>query len=408
MHQIIKHFTDTDLYTFSCMYYILQTYPRAEVTYTFFDRNNFIYPKGFGELLQEQVNMMSNVIITNEEIEFMKKKVYFLPNWFYTFLKGYRFNPSEVHIFQDPLGYLDITITGPWYSTIMWEMPILSTISELLHEINGDINNVDDKFEYAKAYAKGMNAFENGILLSDMGTRRRFSFENQKNVLKALYDASDICELRNRNNCGKLVGTSNVWLAKEFGLTPIGTMSHQIISFEECVSGIFECNQSVMKKWAKVYGGDLGIFLFDCFGDKVFFNNLSKDMAKMFDGLRVDSGNEETETEKIIQRYTELGIEPKTKSVVYSNSLTIDRAIDLHRWLNGRMKDSYGIGTSLMSDVTNRFTNDTFNHSNIVIKLTAMRITERREWHDCVKLSCDKGKTLGNKSKCDFLLKQIE
>ena len=283
MRQIVTHFTDNDLYTFSCQYYILQTYPRSEVRYTFFDRNHTRYPKGFGQMLQEQINGMKDVVITDEEIAFMKSKVYFLPEWYFTFLKGYRFNPSEVHIFQDLDGYLSIMIEGKWYSTIMWEMPILSTISELMHEINGDLIKFDPDYEWQSAYKKGKKAFANGLVLSDMGTRRRFSFDNHRIILDALVKAYD--DSLNELTCfGKFVGTSNVWFAKEFNITPIGTMSHQIISFEECVSGVFECNHNVMKKWAKVYSGDLGIFLFDCFGSTVFFNNLSKDMAKMFDG----------------------------------------------------------------------------------------------------------------------------
>lgn len=406
MRQIVTHFTDNDLYTFSCQYYILQTYPRSEVRYTFFDRNHTRYPKGFGQMLQEQINGMKDVVITDEEIAFMKSKVYFLPEWYFTFLKGYRFNPSEVHIFQDLDGYLSIMIEGKWYSTIMWEMPILSTISELMHEINGDLIKFDPDYEWQSAYKKGKKAFANGLVLSDMGTRRRFSFDNHRIILDALVKAYD--DSLNDLTCfGKFVGTSNVWFAKEFNITPIGTMSHQIISFEECVSGVFECNHNVMKKWAKVYSGDLGIFLFDCFGSTVFFNNLSKDMAKMFDGLRVDSGDEHEETEKVIAKYKSLGVDPSTKSIVYSNALTIDKAIDLHNWLGGRMKDSYGIGTHLCADVTNKETNEKFPYSNIVVKLTGMRITENREWHDCVKLSCDRGKTLGNQEKCAYLLKQI-
>lgn len=406
MKQIVTKFTDNDLYTFTCMYYILHTYPRAEVRYSFFDRNNTRYPQGFDKLLQDQINGMKNVVITDEEIEFMKSKVYFLPDWFYTFLKGYRFNPSEVDVWQDQSGYLTITINGKWYSTIMWEMPILSTISELMHELKGDLDKINYEFEYQKAFEKGVNAFTNGLVLSDMGTRRRTSIKNQEVVLQGLIDAYKKCQADGTCS-GKLVGTSNVWFAKEFDLVPIGTMSHQLCSFEECVSGVFECNHNLMKRWAEVYSGDLGIFLPDCFGTKVFFNNLSKDMAKMFDGIRIDSGIEEEETEKMIEKYKSLGIDPSTKSIVYSNALTIDKAIKLHKWLDGRMKDSFGIGTHLMADVTNTETNEKFPYSNIVIKLVGMRITEKREWHDCVKLSCDRGKTLGNKEKCDFLIKQI-
>jgi nicotinate phosphoribosyltransferase len=130
-------------------------------------------------------------------------------------------------------------------------------------------------------------------------------------------------------------------------------------------------------------------------------------MAKMFDGIRIDSGDEKEETEKMIEKYLSLGIDPATKSIVYSNALTIDKAIELHKWVNGRMKDSYGIGTHLCANVLNKETFNYFPYSNIVIKLIGMRITESREWHDCVKLSNDKGKTLGNSEKCQYLIKQI-
>ena len=404
MKQIVTHFTDNDLYTFTCQYYILHTYPRAEVRYSFFDRNHTRYPQGFAKLLQEQINGMKDVIITEEEIEFMKKKVYFLPDWYYNFLRGFRFNPSEVHISQDQSGYLTIMIEGKWYSTIMWEMPILSTISELMHTINGDIEKVDRKYEYQKAYEKGVKAFTNGLALSDMGTRRRFDVQNQHDVLAALKQA--YLELGDKAS-GKFVGTSNVWFAKEFDLTPIGTMSHQIICAEECVSGVFECNYQVMDKWSHCFNGDVGIYLPDAFGHTVFLDNFAKRLAKTFDGLRIDSGDEKEETERIIEKYRSLGIDPSTKAIVYSNALTIDKAIELHKWLGGRMKDSYGIGTHLCADVTNSESGEKFPYSNIVIKLIGFRITELRKWLDAVKLSNDKGKTLGNKEKCDYLIKSI-
>ena len=200
---------------------------------------------------------------------------------------------------------------------------------------------------------------------------------------------------------GRIVGTSNVYLAMKYNLVPMGTMSHQIIEFEENVSGIFECNFNVMRKFSDVYDGDNGIYLYDCFGDKVFFNNLSKRMALMFTGLRVDSGVEEEQTEKIIEKYKQLGINPATKQVIFSNGLNIERALEIHRFVDGRVQDSYGMGTFLTCDVVG------CKPMNIVVKLTKCRITEKREWHDCVKLSCDKGKTLGNPEKCAYLLKQI-
>ena len=363
MRQIITHFTDNDLYTFSCQYYIMQKYPRAEVEYTFIDRNKTCYPKGFDKLLQEQIDYMAGVTITDQEIDFMTEKLVWLPLWYFTFLRGYRFNPNEVKINQDEEGHLSILIRGKWFSTIMWEMPILSSISELLHTLNGDVDNYNLEKEYAKAVAKSEKIFGAGLVFGDMGTRRRF--------------------------------------ALELGLTPLGTMSHQLISFEENVSGVFECNYNVMRKFSDVYDGNNGIYLYDCFGDDVFFNNLSKRMAMMYSGLRVDSGDEEEQTEKIIAKYKSLGIDPKTKQVVYSNGLDVDKCIAIHKFCNGRVLDSYGVGTQITCDIDNA------KPSNIVIKLTKCRITEAREWHDCIKLSCDKGKTLGNQEKCNYILSLI-
>ena len=238
-----------------------------------------------------------------------------------------------------------------------------------------------------------------------MGTRRRLSFDHHDMVIRTM---KEVYEQEGYDEdgvhypwTGRFTGTSNVYFAMKYGLTPIGTMSHQLIEFEENVSGVFECNFNVMRKFSDVYDGDNGIYLYDCFGDRVFFNNLSKRMAMMFVGLRVDSGIEEEQTEKIIEKYKSLGIDPSTKQVVFSNGLNIKRAIELHRFVDGRMQDSYGMGTFLTCDVEN------CKPMNIVIKLTRSRITENREWHDCVKLSCDKGKTLGNPEKCVYLLKQI-
>lgn len=397
MKQIINHFTDNDLYTFTCMYYIIQTYPRAEVEYTFFDRNGTVYPQGFDKLLQEQVNYMKNVVIQEDEIEFMLKKCYYLPKWFIdVFLRGFRFNTDEVSINQDIDGHLHVSVKGKWYSAIIWEMPILSCVSELFHILNGDDKKYDLALETQKVRKKTVEIFANGLILGDMGTRRRFSFDHQKMVLTQMKDVYE-----NGKFSGFFTGTSNVWFAKELNLNPLGTMSHQIISFEENVTSVFEVNHSVMEKWASVYNGDLGLYLYDCFGDDVFFNNFSKKNAMLFSGLRVDSGNEEEQIDKIVKKYTDLGINPQTKQVIFSNGLNIKRAIEIQKYASEKVKPSFGVGTFLTCDLTG------ISPMNIVVKLTKSRITESREWHDCVKLSCDKGKTLGNPDKCKYLLSVI-
>lgn len=399
MKAIVNHFTDNDLYTFTCMYYILQKYPRAEVKYQFFDRNHTKYPKGFDALIREQLQHMQEVVITEEEMKFMSQTFPFLPYWFINvFLRGYRFNPNELTIAQDEEGYLSIEIQGRWWSTIMWEMPILATISELMHTLNGDNNIYNAEHEYEKSYQKGRAIWENGLTLGDMGTRRRFSFAHQERVIDALIASYRDVVKETEGKCGKFTGTSNVYFAMKKGIPCLGTMSHQCISFEEVVSGVIECNYNVMNKWSEVYDGNVGIFLYDCFGDDVFFNNLSKRMAMTFSGLRIDSGVEEEQVDKIVAKYKQLGIDPMTKQAVFSNGLNIERAIEIHRYCQGKITDSYGVGTFLTCDVTD------CKPMNIVVKLVSGRITESREWHPCVKLSCDKGKTLGDKKKCEYLL----
>ena len=138
---------------------------------------------------------------------------------------------------------------------------------------------------------KGEKMFSNGLYVGDMGTRRRFSFEHQRMVVETITDVYKNSANKDSFN-GVWTGTSNVWFAKEFDINCLGTMSHQIISFEENVSGVFEANHAVMQKWVDVYDGDAAIYLYDCFGDSVFFSNLSKKLAMLYKGLRVDSGND--------------------------------------------------------------------------------------------------------------------
>ena len=349
------------------------------------------------------MNHLADVVITEEEQEFMTRTFPFLPYWFINvFLRGYRFNPKELTITQDEEGHLDIRVKGKWWSTIMWEMPILSTISELMHILNGDAQKYDAEKEYERSLEKGRRIWESGLTLGDMGTRRRFSFAHQESVIDALIASYEEVKRKTDGKCGKFTGTSNVYLAMKKNIPCLGTMSHQCISFEEIVSGVFECNYNVMNKWSEVYDGNVGIFLYDCFGDNVFFNNLSKRMAMTFCGLRIDSGVEEEQVDLIVEKYKQLGIDPMTKQAVFSNGLDIERAVEIHNYCKGKITDSYGVGTFLTCDVTD------CKPMNIVVKLIRGRITESREWHPCVKLSCDKGKTLGDKTKCDYLLSMLE
>ena len=155
----------------------------------------------------------------------MQQRMYYLPQWYFTFLRGYKFNPDEVHIQQSPDGQLAISIRGKWYSTIMWEMPVLSIISELMHQHRGDLERYDAALEYERATDKAKQILHGGLVLGDMGTRRRLSFHHHDNVIRALKATAEAGG-ENVDGVfvpwkGRIVGTSNVYLAMKYELVPM-------------------------------------------------------------------------------------------------------------------------------------------------------------------------------------------
>ena len=394
MRRIINSLLDNDLYTFSVCYAYLRKFSRALGQYTFVDRNNSVYPKGFAEKLKEQFKMIEELRLSDEELGFMRNKCYYFPNWFFTFLKGFSMDSSELDITQDEEGHLHITVSGYLWRTVFWEMPILSTISELSHELRGEFAHYNREHEYRKSFNKACRLIENGVKFSDFGTRRRFSFDHQDLVIQSFVEAQ-----KKHDKVG-FVGSSNVLLAHKYNITPIGTMSHQFI--ETCsLFGYTEANYIAMDYWQEVYSGNLGIYLYDTYTRNAFFKNFTVLHAKLFDGLRVDSGDNVEALEAIISKYKELGIDPGVKSIVFSNSLNVDEAIALHHTVNNRMKDSYGIGTHFTCDVDNT------EPMNIVVKLTAAKITEKRDWKKVVKLSDDHGKYTGDPEEIEICRKTL-
>ena len=386
--QIINSLLDTDLYTFSLCYLYLQKFPRAEGEYSFIDRNNTVYPEGFAETVMEQVRQMENIFLTEGEGNFIRTKCDYYPDWFITFLKGYRFDSREVNATQDAEGHLKISIRGKLWKTVFWEQPILSMVSEMYHGLIGDFDKYDESLEFSKAYGKARKLTEAGVRFSEFGTRRRFSFAHQENVIGAFVKYKE--DVQAKNHTGGCVGTSNVYFAYKYNLTPIGTMAHQYISAVAAFYGPTEANSIAMDLWQEVYDGDLGTFLPDTFTSDVFLKNFSLKNAKLYDGIRIDSGNNVEALMKYHAKYAGFKIDPAKKHIIFSNALDTQGAIDLHNEVNNRMLDSYGIGTHFTCDI------EGVKPANMVIKLTSARITESREWNDCIKLSDDKGKYTGN------------
>ncbi|MBQ3623831.1 MAG: nicotinate phosphoribosyltransferase [Prevotella sp.] len=385
MRQIITHFTDDDLYKMSMCCAVIDNFPRAQVKYEFVDRNHTVYPEGFADELNRQVEALEGVVITDEEVDFMRRKCYYIPEWFYRYLRGFRFSHHWVKAWQDDEGYLHIEFEGNWSDTILLEVKVLAIISELYYIMTGQTDKLDYDVYYKKSYAKAERLLEAGCVYSDFGTRRRASFEAEDTVVRAMKDCQN-----SRQWEGRFVGTSNVYLAMKHDLLPVGTMAHEFVCAIGGMYGPQMANNIAMNAWRNTFRGALGTYLYDSFGWDIFSMNFSEDFANLFKGLRVDSGDNYEQLQKIVAKYKSFGIDSRSKQVIFSNALDTDRAIEIQQYAKDLCQPSFGIGT--------HFTNDFegIKPMNIVIKLVAAKITESwRFYNDTCKLSEDKGKHTG-------------
>lgn len=385
MKQIINYFTDDDLYKMTMCCAVIDNYPRAQVKYVFVDRNETVYPEGFADEVNRQIALLENVVITEDEVAFMKRKCYYIPDWFYRYLRGFRFNREWVKAWQDDEGHLHIEIEGYWSDTILLEVKLLAIISELYYLFTGQVETLDYETYYTKSYAKAERLLSAGCVYSDFGTRRRASFEAEDVVVRAMRDCQHA-----HHYPGKFVGTSNVYLAMKYDLLPIGTMAHEFVCAIGGMYGPQMANFMAMEAWRHTFRGALGTYLYDSFGWDIFSLNFSEDFANLFKGLRVDSGDNFEQLDKIVEKYQSLGIDSHTKQVTFSNALDVERAIAIHRYAADKCQPSFGIGT--------HFTNDFpgIRPMNIVIKLVAVKITESWDFYnETCKISEDKGKYTG-------------
>ncbi len=388
MRQIIKHFTDDDLYKFTMCCAVIKNFPRTQVKYRFNDRDHTVYPKGFAGLVAEQIAMLENVVITEEEIAFMRRKCNYIPDWFYSFLKGFRYDRRRVNVSQDSEGHLSIEFEGNWSETILLEVKVLAIVSELYYIVTGEDSKFDYDNFYERSIEKGNRLIEAGCLFGDMGTRRRASFRAQELLIGAMVESD-----KRHNGSGRFVGTSNIYFAMKYDIVPMGTMAHEFVCAIAGMYGPLMANHIAMNRWAGTYRGTLGTFLYDTYGWRIFSLNFSEDYANMFKGLRVDSGDNFGQLDLIIEKYRSLNIDPATKQVIFSNGLNVDEAIKIQKYAEGKCLPSFGIGT--------HFTNDFpgVRPRNIVIKLLAVKITESWPFYSpTCKLSEDTGKYTGDPS----------
>jgi nicotinate phosphoribosyltransferase len=382
MEPIIRSLLDTDFYKFSMQQGILTLFPSAEVSYKFKNRGSHRFNSKFLYALQEQIKRMESLRLSYMEYCWLKQQIPFLKPQYIEYLFNYRFNPEEVQSFLDENNDLVIDIKGLWHSTILWEVPLMAIISELYFKIVDTDWDLDPKIVKKNAKDKGELLSKNFCYFADFGTRRRRSFAIQDTVISELKEHKTF------------VGTSNVFLAMKYDVKPIGTMAHEFIMGISVLEGLRNCNYFALRNWNKVYKGSLGIALTDTYGNDNFFQNFTLELSKLYDGVRHDSGDPFLFVDKVISHYKKMRIDPLTKTIVFSDGLNTDLAIDINKYCEGKIKCSFGIGTHFTNDGFKKEDGSESRALNMVIKLNSV-------FHNglevlVAKLSNNPGKTQGH------------
>ncbi len=367
---------DNDFYKFTMQQGVVKLFPGAKAKYQFINRGRHAFPLGFADTLRKAVDEMALLRLTRMEKKFLQETCPYLDPVYLDFLEGYTYNPEEVQIKQVD-EHLEVTVEGFWYRTILWEVPLMSLICELYYQLTNTVRvSNEEVVEITKRKIEKYKALD--VTVAEFGTRRRYSYEVHRLVLQAL----------KQHEKRAFIGTSNVHMAMLYQTKPIGTHAHEWFMFHAACYGFKMANAMGLANWVKVYRGDLGIALSDTYTTSVFFRQFDKMFSKLFDGIRHDSGDALVFADQVIEHYQQMGIDPKTKTIIFSDGLNYDKVARIADYCRDKIGISFGIGTNLTNDVGPKA-------MNIVIKMTEAR-PQDGEWTAVVKLSDDPGKHTGD------------
>jgi nicotinate phosphoribosyltransferase len=353
---IIESLLDTDLYKFTMMQVVLHHFPTAQVEYRFKCRTAGVDLTPYIEEIEREIGGLCGLRFSHRELDYLRSWR-FLKSDFVDLLGLFHLDQRFVSVRASAsgAGELDITIVGPWLHTILFEVPLLAIVSEVYFRNTRRTVDFAEGRKRLQTKIAQINAVPDPeFRVADYGTRRRFSHRWQDEVLGTL-----------KARIGpKFVGTSNVHFALEHGLTPLGTMAHEYLQACQAVGPRLRDSQVfAFNTWAREYRGDLGIALSDICGMDAFLRDFDLFFCKLFDGVRHDSGDPFEWGEKLIGHYQKMRIDPRSKVMVFSDSLNVPLAIRLHEYFKGRSQTAFGIGTNLTNDIG-------YRPLQIVIKMT--------------------------------------
>ena len=394
MSPIIHSLLDTDLYKFTMLQVVLHKFPQTHSVYHFRCRNldDTVYP--LVEILDDlntQLDMLCQLKFKEDELKYLRS-LRFIKSDFVDYLELFQLKRRFINAGIDDEGRLDIWVEGPMVQAMMFEIFVLAIVNELYFQrirspevlLEGE-RRLQHKIALLKQYQTEQNPNDPPFLVSDFGTRRRYSYEWQKHVITEFYQAVP----------NIFRGTSNVLIAKDLNIIPIGTMAHEFLqAFQALDVRLRDFQKAALETWVQEYRGDLGIALTDVVGMDAFLRDFDLYFAKLFDGLRHDSGDPYEWGDKAYAHYKKLKIDSKTKMLTFSDGLNIEKAWSLHNYFKDRFQVSFGIGTNLTNDMGQ-------TALNIVLKLVECN------GQSVAKISDSPGKTMTDNDTFLAYLRQV-
>lgn len=379
---IIKSLLDTDTYKLTMGQVALRQFPTVNVKYEFKCRNKATWTEHIVNEIRLELANFSRLRFSEDELRYLRS-LEFIKDDYVDFLRLYQPNINHLSVIIDSSKQLKITVDGPWYLTIFWEVPLLAIVNEVYFRngvasptFYGGESRLDKKIETLS---------NNDVPVAEFGTRRRFSSEWQRKVVKRLSE-----ELKS------FCGTSNMLLAKDLNVPPIGTMAHEFLQVGQALDvPLIDSQKRMLQAWIDEYRGMLGVALTDIVGFDAFLRDFDKHFANSYVGLRHDSGDPKEWADKAIAHYESLGIDPKSKVLVFSDGLNAGLASELKMYVNNRAQVMFGIGTNLTNDF-----------SNITPLQIVMKIVECNGM-PVAKLSDSPGKSMCNDEEYVTYLKKV-
>ncbi len=395
MKQIINSLLESDMYKFSMGQAIYHQFPGYKTTWTFKCRNKDVkFTPEMVEEIKRQIEAYCTLRFTEDELQYLDK-IKWIRGSYIDFLRIWQPRYEDFEITDQAECGLSIEAKGTWLNTSMYEIPVMSIVNEVYFAMKYNYDELIADFrskleDKIKKLTDGTYSLGN---FSEFGLRRRLSGEAQEMAVKML------CENNGKYTGSHCVGTSNVYLAKKYGVTPVGTMAHEWIM---CVGqGNHKHNPAysnwyALEAWKNEYGVLNGTALTDTITTDCFLKDFQLTYSTLFSGVRHDSGDPFEWGEKMIAHYISLGIDPKTKTLLFSDSLDFEKAHRLNERFSDRIKVAFGIGTYISNDTS-------VPALNIVMKTTACN------GQDVAKISDTPGKGMcKNPAYVDYLQRCID